>query len=233
VPRDLKPYEPGDGPLGRVNAELDEHYYGIAAGNRRTALLFSVDVLFAAFRELGLMARGPATPSSEDDWETLQRPQPRYQDTTSWIRFMHLIEDPVSLASPAGPDPERPTSPFAWELATIWRLDVLLALSALPPSRQRVFRWYADGLGWDEEQQRKRLEEIGAMGEDISAPESIRARIKEASSQVRRRTELNVPGRSEPKRQPRPAEPLLCPNGAIQRVEREFAEARLRSQGST
>lgn len=226
VPQDLIEQEPGSGPLGKVSQDLDEEFYWVSAENRRVRLRWSLQLLFAAFRQIGLMAYGEATPTRQEDEETLQRPAPVYRDTTTWIRYLSQVEDPVSLVAPAGPDPERPTSPYAWEVAVCWRLDIMLGLSELPPSRQRVLRRYADGYGWDSRTGRKNLDEISEMGESPIASQSVRDMLRETSRHVRRHAELNVPAFGSPPRQPREQEPKLHAGGGIQRVEQEWAKVR-------
>lgn len=217
---------PGSGPLGRVSRDLDEAYYWIAAENRRLRLRHEVSVLFAALRQLGIFQYGPATPTEAEDLETLKRRQPRYHDTTTWIRHLGQIEDPVSLHAPAGPDPDRPTSPHAWENAVCFHLDVRLACSELPPSRQRLVRRYADGWGWDPQTDRKDLDELAAMNEGPIASESVRDMLREASRHIRRRAELDVPSERAPKRTPKDGAPVLHAEGGIQKVDREWERAR-------
>jgi hypothetical protein len=181
---------------------LDAAYYGAAWVNRQAMTGWSVRVLFAALRTLGLFHYGPATPTIEDDEETLQRPRPKLQDTTYWIRDLHHIEEPESLPV------------HGWEGAVAWRLDVLLALSELPRSRWRVVALYADGY------ERSELGDL--VGEEPWGEPSVRTALKEASRHIRRRCELDSPGRVE-RRRPRPG---ATPTSQISEVEREWARVR-------
>lgn len=231
IPQDLQQQVPGTGPLGRVSRDLDEAYYYVSAENRRKQLRYEVEVLFACFRLLGLFQHGPETPTEMDDLETVRKRRPRFQDTTTWIRYLSQVEDAESLCAPAGPDPDRPTSPHAWEDAICWSLDVRLAASELPPSRQRLMRRYADGFGWNPQTDRKDLDELAQMGEGI-AVDSVRDLLRETSRHIRRRSELNVPAIKARPRKPRPGPAILHEDGGIQKVEREWAKTR-RSYGSS
>jgi len=209
-PRDLQQFT--GGPLARVSFELDGAYYGAAHQNRGRLAAWSAAVLFAGLRQFGILRYGPATPSPEDDLETLTRPRPRLDDTTYWIRFLHLLEEPASLPA------------HGWENCVAWRLDVLLGLAELPRSRWRAFRLYADGWGYDDQRGRKDLSEIAArMGRDHEAGESwsedaVRVAIRQARSHGRRRAEFNVPA-PDRSRAPRPGTPTT----EIQHVERLWA----------
>jgi hypothetical protein len=166
-----------------------------------------VRVIFAALRQMGLFGYGPATPSPEDDEETLRRPGPKLQDTTHWLRYLHLIEEPASLPG------------HGWEGVVAWRLDVLLALSELPRSRWRVVAFYADGY------ERSELAELMGESEPWGEP-SVRTVLKEASGHIRRRCELDSPGRLE-RRRPRPG---ATPTSQICEVEAEWRRVRSRTR---
>jgi hypothetical protein len=202
APRTQVPFS--GGPLLRASFELDAAYYGAAHSNRALLTAWSVRVLFAALRSLGLFQYGPATPSPETDEQLLQKPRPKLEDTTYWIRSLHLIEEEASLPK------------HGWEGTVAWRLDVLLALSELPRSRWRVVALYSDGY---------ERSELGALMSDEEAgwaSESVRAALREASRHIRRRCEMDTPGRLE-KRKPRPG---ATPTGEIRKVAREWRRLR-------
>jgi hypothetical protein len=209
VPRDIASFHAGDGPLGRIAVDLDDAFYGEAQRNRRDLLLWSVATLFAGLRQLGLMRYGVATPTPAQDELQLARSRPKPRDLTAWIREFHLVEEDTA------PDQ-------GWEFSSAWRLDVLLALAELPRSQQRLFRHYADGLGWDEAVGRKDLRELGDTFGHPWQEDSVRSGLKAISQHVRRRTELDAPARQE-RRGPRPE---ATQTSSICQVEREWGRCR-------
>jgi hypothetical protein len=200
------------GPLARVSHELDSAYYGTVAYNRRVMLEWTLAVVFAGLRQMGVMRYGPATPTAEDDEHTLTKPRPKLENTYHWINKLHHIEDSHTIGQMAG-----------WESYSAWRLDVMLGLSGLIPSRWRAFTLYMDGYD--------RSEIATLMPVDGGEPwddNSVRSALKEASGQIRRRSELHWPARGAPRiKEPIPTSEITRVERAIQKIRRSV-EARRR-----
>lgn len=192
------------GPLARVSYELDTAYYGTVAYNRRVMLEWTVDVVFAFLRQIGIMRYGEATPSPEEDVHTLTKPRPKLENTYHWINKLHHIEDSHTIGQMAG-----------WESFCAWRLDVLLGLAAVPPYGIKAFTLYMDGF--DRSEIAKRLPAAGGQPWDDN---SVRSALKEASGVIRRRSELHWPAKGAPRIRE------IIPTQEIRRVEAAIAKVR-------
>lgn len=226
-PRELREFLRG--PLARVSAELDSAYYGTVAYNRRVMLEWTLDVVFAGLRYIGVMRYGPVTPTPEEDEATIWKPRPKLENTYHWINKLHHIGFPggsldyrpdvkVSSDGDLGESSDN-WDAAGWENFVVWREDVALGLSGLAPSRWRAFTFYMDGYD--------RSEIAAQMPIDGGEPwddNSVRSALKEASGQIRRRSELHWPAKGAP----RIKEPI--PVSEITRVEHAIAKIRLRGR---
>jgi len=199
------------GPLARVSYELDTAYYGTVAYNRRVMLEWTLDVVFAGLRSLGIMQYGPGTPSSADDGRSLAKPRPKLENTYHWINKLHHIGlaggaidyRPDAVETDAHGDIGESGANWeaaGWENFSAWRMDAVLGLAGLPPSCLRAFTLYMDGYD--------RTEIAKLMPVDGGEPwddHSVRNRLQEASGQIRRRSELHWPAKGAPRVERTPA----------------------------
>lgn len=150
------------GPLASIAFELDALYYGTAHENRRRLKEWRE-------RDAAFVTEQVTNGVPEEELEHL--PRPKLLDTSIWIEYLSLIDDPYSL--PSNADPSK---------AVNFRLDVLRSLSTLPPSRIKAFTHYMDGFDIDEiAPLMGKNEELGGGWET----NSVRHAIKEASRTCR------------------------------------------------
>lgn len=189
--------------LQRASFDLDAAFYGAAYENRSRLTRHALRVTLALLRQWGLHRYGPATPSPDQDLETLSSPQPQFEDATAWIQHLDELLEPTSLPMSAG-----------WEYAVCWRLDVLHAVAELPPSRWRAFNLFSLGFEKDDVAVLMPRE----AGEPWQ-PRSVRIVLREASNHVRSKAELRLPRRGA---DPQPG----TPTSVIGRVEEDLEDCR-------
>lgn len=227
------------GPLARVSYELDTAYYGTVAYNRRVMLEWTLAVVFAGLRQIGIIQYGPATPTPEEDERTLAHPRPKLENTYHWINKLHHIGMDVVGLPDFEPRPgwfsahtmldateEAHAARLAvselagWESYAAWRMDVLLGLVGLPPSRLRAFTLYMGG--------RDRTEIAKLMPADGGEPwddNSVRSALKESSGQIRRRSELHWPAKGAPRiTSPIPTSEIGEIEAAIAKIRRQVSK---------
>lgn len=151
------------GPLAACSWELDALYYGTIWENERRIKDWKVrnSTHHEAQIEEGV---------AEEDLTDL--PRPRLLDTTEWIAYLHLIEDPESLPGHANP-----------AKAVDFRLDVLRSLTKLAPSRQKVFVHFMDGFDLEEIASLMGKNEEDGGGWQVS---SVQHALREASRMCRK-----------------------------------------------
>lgn len=200
------------GPLASVSQELDDAFYGTAARNRADHLEWTVRVLFAGLRTMGLCAYGAATPTPAEDEATLARGPRRPENTYHWINKLHEVgafeaapEVELRPGWTAAHDLLEATEGFGavdfrighmheWQGYVAWRVDIALGLSELAPTRWRVFTHYMDGLN-----RSQIAEQMGDGEEEAWSDEAVRSVIKECSRVIRKRAEMRWPAKGEPR----------------------------------
>lgn len=206
------------GPLASVDFELDAKFYGVEHENRRLQRDYEVRAACNLIRVLA----GTAEP---------ERPGYKPLDTTAWLDDFSILWEPENI--PSHLDPAN---------AVNFRLDVLKALAHLPASRRRALIHRMDGFSLDEiadllgftrtveawtgqmvlEDRGDCYEIVPEMVEiELANPESAERLVRIASSEVRSRSAMDVPG---PKgREPRP-NPI--PTDVIRDMERDVESTR-------